>query len=157
MGFGCDFGNGYGVLHLTELRVCVNMAGQTTHILLSGAGVWTVERLQCAQWRNNDLGRSGSPAPLGRRPGSWSVSGYMARGRLGGPTDSEVRSFAFVVVRFYARFVGTSTCRSMVLHAKCKNDRAVTRVRMENLETGVCARSEKREARSLSLVSCESG
>ena len=66
LGFGCDFGNGYGVLHLTELRVCVNMAGQTTHILLSGAGVWTVERLQCAQWRNNDLGRSGSPAPLAR-------------------------------------------------------------------------------------------
>ena len=27
----------------------VNMVGQTTHILLSGAGVWTVERLQCAQ------------------------------------------------------------------------------------------------------------
>ena len=98
-----------------------------------------------------------SPRASGRAraaAAAWSVSGYMARGRLGGPTDSEVRSFAFVVVRFYARFVGTSTCRSMVLHAKCKMIERLARVRME---TGVRARSENREARSLSLVICESG
>ena len=141
-----------GARHTLELRVCVNMVGQTTHILLSGAGVWTVERLQCAQWRDNLGPRSSSPG----RPRSGGGR-RLVRIRIYGsraPTDSEVRSFAFVVVRFYARFVGTSTCRSMVLHAKCKMIERLARVRME---TGVRARSENREARSLSLLSCESG